>query len=136
MFRETYSIKDKTFDPDSVSKLLANLHLTRKQFLLFLEILKLIKKTYDNISKTLFIPYSITKLVKTPQQKPLFFYFFKDFQSSKSYLMRSGIRFLEICFKNFINFDLFSQIYIKIRELDFFLSNHQILNGFVKMLFY
>ena len=70
LFRETYSIKDFTFNPHIAYqsfKLTAELHLTRKEILFILENLKLIKKSYDNISKTLFTPYPIPKFVKTPQ---------------------------------------------------------------------
>ena len=70
LFRETYSIKEFTFDPHiayQTFKLTAELHLTRKEILFILENLKLIKKSYDNISQTLFIPYPIPKLVKIPQ---------------------------------------------------------------------
>ena len=84
LFRETYSIKEFTFDSHIAYqsfKLTAELHLTRKKFLFILENLKLIKKSYDNISKTLFSPYSKPKLVKTPQQSSLFLHFSKDFQS-------------------------------------------------------
>ena len=104
-------------------KVSAELNLTRKKNLFILENLNLIKKSYDNISKTFFIPYPIPKFVKTPQQSSLFLHFFKDFQSSKSCLIRFGIRFAEICFEKFINFELFSQIYIKIKELDYLLKN-------------
>ena len=129
LFRETYSIKGFTFDPHIAYqsyKLTAELHLTRKEILFLLENLKLIKE-YDNISKTLFIPYPTHKFVKTPQQSSLFLHFFKDFQSSKSCMIRFGIRFPEICFENFINFELSSQIYIKIKELDYLLKNQQFL---------
>ena len=71
LFRETYSIKKFTFDPHIAHqsfKLTAELHLTRKDILFILEILKLFKKSYDNTSKTPFIPYPIPKFVKTPQQ--------------------------------------------------------------------
>ena len=71
LFRETYSIKEFTFDSHIAYqsfKLTAELHLTRKEILFILENLKLIKKSYDNISKTLFIPYPNPKIVKTPQQ--------------------------------------------------------------------
>ena len=91
LFRETYSIKEFTFDSHIAYqsfKLTAELHLTRKEILFILENLKLIKKSYDYISKTLFIPYPKPKFVNTPQQKSLFLHFFKDFQSSKSCLIR------------------------------------------------
>ena len=117
LFRETYSIKEFTFDSHIAYqsyKLTAELHLTRKEILFILENLKLIKKSYDNISKTLFFPYPTPKFVKTPQQSSLFLHFFKDFQSSKSCMIRFGIRFPEICFEKFINFELSSQIYNKI----------------------
>ena len=129
LFREIYSIKEFTCDPHIACqsfKLTAELHLTRKEILFILENLKIIKKSYDNISKSLFIPYPIPKFVKkNPQQSSLFFHFFKDFQSSKSCLIRFGIRFPEICFKKFIKFDLSSQIYIKIEKLDYLLKNQQ-----------
>ena len=126
LFRETYSIKEFNFDPHIAYqsfKLTAELHLTRKEFLFNLENLKLIKKSYDNISKTLFIPYPIPKFVKTPLQSSFFLHFFKDFQSSKSCMIRLGIRLPEVCFEKFVNFELSTQIYIKIKELDYLLKN-------------
>ena len=66
LFRKTYSIKEFSFEPKfeyQSFKLTVELHLTRKFFEVILEILKLIKKSYDNISKTLFIPYLIPKFV-------------------------------------------------------------------------
>ena len=99
LFRETNSIKEFTFDSQTAYqsfKLTAELHLTRKEILFILENLKLIKKSYNNISKTLFIPYPLPKFVKTPQQSSLFLQLFKDFQSSKSCLIRFGIRFPEV----------------------------------------
>ena len=59
LFRETYSIKEFTFEPSieyQSFNLMAELHLTRKEILFILEILKIIKKSYDNMSKTLFCP--------------------------------------------------------------------------------
>ena len=56
LFRETHSIKEFTFNSHIAYqsfKLAAELHLTRKEILFILENLKLIKKSYDNISKTL-----------------------------------------------------------------------------------
>ena len=53
VIRETYSIKEFTFDPKIAYrsfKLTAELHLTRKEILFILENLKLIKKSYDNLS--------------------------------------------------------------------------------------
>ena len=135
LFRETYSIKEFTFDSHIAYqsyKLTAELHLTRKEILFILENLKLIKKSYDNISKTLFIPYPTPKFVKTPQQSALFLHFFKDFQSSKSCMIRFGIRFPEICFEKFINFELSSQIYIKIKELEYLLKNQQFLIDYIQ----
>ena len=84
-----------------------------------LESLKLIRRSYDNISKTLFIPYPTPKLVKTSHQSSLFLNFFENFKSSKSCLIRFEIRFPKICFKKFINFELSSQVYIKIKKLDY-----------------
>ena len=135
LFRETYSIKKFTFDSHIAYqnfKLTAELHLTRKEILFILENLKLIKKLYDTISKTLFIPYPNPKIVKTPQQSSLFLHLFKDFQRSKSYLIRFGIRFPEVCFEKFVNFELSSQIYIKIKELDYLLKNQQFLINYIQ----
>ena len=135
LFREIYSIKDFTFDPQIAYqsfKLTAELHLTRKEILFILENLKLIRKFNNNISKTLFISYPIPNFVKTPQQSFLFLHFFKDFQSSKSCLIRFGTRLPEISFENFTNFELSSQIYIEIKELDYLLRNQQILTDYIQ----
>ena len=78
LFRETYSIKEFIFGPHisyQSCKFTAELHLTRKEILFILEKLKLIKKSYDKISKTLFIPYPTPKFVKTPQQNSFFLHF-------------------------------------------------------------
>ena len=67
LFRETYSIKEFTCDPHIACqsfKLTVELHLTRKEILFILDNLKIIKKSYDNISKSLFIIYPIPKFVK------------------------------------------------------------------------
>ena len=135
LFREIYSIKEFICDPHiayQCYKLTAELHLTRKEILFISENLKLIKKSYNNISKTLFIPYPAPQFVKPPQQSSLFIRFFKDFQSSKSCMIRFGIRFPEICFEKFINFELSSQIYIKIKELEYLLKNQQFLIDYIQ----
>ena len=135
LFREIYSIKEFTFDPHIAYqsyKLTAELHLTRKKTLFILENLKLIKKSYDKISKTLFIPYSTPKFVKTPRQTSLCLHFFKDFQSSKSCMIRFGIRYPDICFEKFINFELSSQIYIKFKKIDYILKNQQFLIDYIQ----
>ena len=135
LFRETYSIKEFTFDPQIAYqnfKLTAELHLTRKEILFILENLKLIKKSCDNTSKKIFIPYPIPKFVNTPQKSSLFLHFFKDFQSSKSCLTRFGIRFPEVCFEKLVNFELSSQIYIKIKKLEYLLTNQQLLIDYNK----
>ena len=65
LFRETYSIKEFNFDPHfgfQSFKLTAELHLTRKKILFILENLKLIKKSYDNLSKILFSPSQYSNL--------------------------------------------------------------------------
>ena len=134
LFREIYSIKEFTFDPHIMYqsyKSTAELHLTRKFFLIS-EYLNLIKKSYDISSKFLFIPYPTTKIVKTPQQTSLFLHSFKDFRSSKSCMIRFGIRFPEICFEKFINFELTYQIYIKIKEIDYLLKNLQFLIDYIQ----
>ena len=80
LFMESYSIKEFIFDPHIAYqsyKLTAELHMTRKENLFILENLKLIKKSYDNVSKTLFIPCPTPKFVKTLQQSSLFLRFLK-----------------------------------------------------------
>ena len=75
LFRETYSIKEFTCDPHiacQIFKLTAGFHLTRKENLFILEKLKVIKKSYDNISKSFFIPYLIPKFVKKIPSKVLY----------------------------------------------------------------
>ena len=86
LFRETYSIKEFTFDSHIVYqsfKLTAELHLTWKEILFILENSKLIKKSFDNISKILFIPYPKPKFVKTPHQSSLILHFLKRFSKFK-----------------------------------------------------
>ena len=112
--------------------LLLSYTLLEKTFLFILENLKLIKKSYDNISKILVIPYHTPNFVKNPQQRSLFLLFLKDFQSSKSCMIKFGIGFPEICFEKIINFELSSQIYIKIKELDCLLKNQQFLIEFIQ----
>ena len=91
--------------------------------LFILESLTLIKKSYDYISKFFFYALPDTQSCKNSAAKVFFLQLFKGFQSSKSCLIRFGIRFPGVCFEKFINFDLFSQIYIKIKELDYLLKN-------------
>ena len=86
LLRETYTTKKFSFQPSNEYesfKLTAELHLTKKKYLFILESLKLIKKLYDNISKTLFIPYRFLKLVKIPRQSSLFLHFYKRFSKFK-----------------------------------------------------
>ena len=71
LFRETYSIKEFIFDPHFAYqsyKLTVALHLTRKEILFILENLKLIKKSYNNISKSLFFPTQLPNLSKLPSK--------------------------------------------------------------------
>ena len=42
-------------------------------------------------------------------------------------MIRFGIGFPEICFEKFINFELSSQVYIKIKKIDYLLKNQQFL---------
>ena len=75
LFREIYSIKEFTCDPHIACqsfKFTAELHLLRKEILIILENLKIIKKSYDNISKSIFIPYPIPKFVKKIPSKILY----------------------------------------------------------------
>ena len=75
LFRETYSIKEFTCDPHiacQIFKFTAGFHLTRKESLFILENWKVIKKSYNNISKSFFIPYLIPKFVKKIPSKVLY----------------------------------------------------------------
>ena len=70
-FREIYSIKLFTFEPTfeyQSFKPTAELHLTSNKFLFSLDNLKLIKNSYNNISKTLLTLYTIPNFVKFSQQ--------------------------------------------------------------------
>ena len=51
---------------------------------------------------------------------------------SKSCLIRFGIRFPEVCFEKFVNSELSSKIYIKIKELDYLLKNQQFLIDYIQ----
>ena len=88
LFRETYSNKEFIFDPYFAYqsyKFTAELHLTRKEVFFYfrkLEINK--KKSYDKISKTLFIPYPTPNFVITSQQCSLFLHFLKRFSKFKT----------------------------------------------------
>ena len=71
LFREIYSIKLFTFEPTfeyQSFKPTAELHLTSNKFLFSLDNLKLIKNSYNIISKTLLTLYTIPNFVKTSQQ--------------------------------------------------------------------
>ena len=57
-------------------------------------------KKFSNISKNFFIPYPIPKFFKEKCIKILYsFISLKDLQISKSFMIRFGIRFPEICFE-------------------------------------
>ena len=47
-------------------------------------------------------------------------------------MIKFGIRYPEICFEKLINFELSSQIYIKIKELDYLLKNQQFVINYIK----
>ena len=53
-------------------------------------------------------------------------------QFVKSCMIRFGISFPEICSEKFINFELSSQIYIKIKELEYRLKNQQFLIDYIQ----
>ena len=97
LFREKYSNKyfifEASFEYQSF-KLTAELNLSREEFFLFSKLWN----WSNNISKSLFIPYSIPKFETISLQSCLFLHF-NDFQSSKSCLFRFGVRLPEICFK-------------------------------------
>ena len=47
-------------------------------------------------------------------------------------MMKFGITFPEICFEKISNFELSSQIYIKIHELDYQLKNQHFLVDYIQ----
>ena len=47
-------------------------------------------------------------------------------------MIRFGISFPEICFENFFNFELTSQIYFKIKEFDYLFKNQQFLFEYIQ----
>ena len=103
LFRETYSVKELTFDPHIVYQsfnFTAELHLTRKQILFILEKLKFIRKSYDNVSKTLFIPYPIPKFGKTPSKALYFFISIKIFTAQNPVLSGLGSDFQRFALKS------------------------------------
>ena len=129
MFRETYSIKDFTFDPHigyQRFELTAELYLTGKKILFILESLQL-KKIVRYYIRDSFYPLPNTQICKEFPAKFFILHFLKDFQISKSFLSRFGIRFREICFEKLNHFELSSHIYIKTKELDYLLKNQQFL---------
>ena len=88
--------------------------------------------SFDNSSKTLFSPYPIPKILKTPQQSSLFLHFFGDTQSSKSCMIRFRIRFPEVRLEKVINFQLTSQFYIIIKELNYLFKNQKFLIDYIQ----
>ena len=100
LFGETYSIKEFTFEPHIAHqsfKLTAELHLTSKEILFILENLKQVKNRTIRYQILFLSPTRYPKLFKKiPQQGSFFFHFFKDLQSSKSWIIKFGIRFPEI----------------------------------------
>ena len=117
LFRQTQSIKEFTLDPHNAYqsfKLTAELHLTRKEVLFILENLKLIKKTYVYISKTLLRSPTQYPNVQKLSSKVLYsFILVRVFKSSKSCLIRIEIRFPEAWYEELVKFELSSNIYIK-----------------------
>ena len=64
---------------------------------------------------------------KTPQQSSSLLQLLNYFQRSKSWVSRFGNILPDIRFENILNFELSRQIYIKIKEFEFLLSNQQFL---------
>ena len=50
-------------------------------------------------------------------------------------MIRFGIKFLEICFEKIISFEVSSQTYIKIKDLDYLLKNQQFRIDYTPKLF-
>ena len=111
--------KSFTFEPSieyQSFKLTAELHLTRKKNLVILKNLNIKDSFYSLLD---------SQICQNPQQIFLFLDFIKKFQSFNSCMIRFGIIFPEICFENFIYFELSSQFYVKIKNLDYLHRNQQ-----------
>ena len=98
LFRQKILRKDPNFEPImeyQSFKLTAQLNVTRKEILFTLENLKLINKSCNSISKTLFIPNPVLKFCQNSPSKVIFFlHFSKDFQKfSKSCVISFDIGF-------------------------------------------
>ena len=133
LFREFYSNKEIMFDPHIAYQSYistAEFYLTRKEILFILENLKL-KKSRTIIFQRLFYSLPILKFVKTPKQSSSFLLFFKDFQSSKYFRIRFGIRTPEIG-SEISSILSFPRIYNKIKEIDYLLKNQQFLIDYIQ----
>ena len=109
LFREIYSIKEFILNHVlSIKALVLRLNYSRqgKKFV-YSRKLEIDKKHMRQNIKGSFYPLIIPKLVKTPEQS-LFFLHLKK-MSSKSCMIRFGIRFSEIGFEKFINYGQSSQ---------------------------
>ena len=47
-------------------------------------------------------------------------------------MIRFGIKFPKICFEKPKNFELFSQVYVKIKEFDYLLKNQQFFTDYIR----
>ena len=75
---EKYSIKDLISNRVLSVKAINLVSYTWLGF--FWKKMKLIKNSFEKNSKTLFFPYTIPKIVKTPQKSSIFVHLLKDFQ--------------------------------------------------------
>ena len=115
LFRETYSIKDFSFEPSieyQSFKLTADLHMTRNKILFILKRSNFIKHLFDIISEALFIRFRLPILLNFPSRVLCSSTFKKGFQISKSCMISFGRKFPKICFTKITKFELFSQIYL------------------------
>ena len=106
-------------------KLTAQLNVTRKEILFTLENLKLIKKSCNSISKTLFIPNPVLKFCQNSPSKVIFSSIFKDFQKfSKSCVISFDIGFFRDLLKKTHQLQAFFSNLHQYQNFDYLLKIH------------
>ena len=135
LISDVCSIKEFTFAPSIECrsfKLTAELHLTRNVFYWFEKIWNLSKICILKYRRLFLFPTRFLKLVKNSHKISLFLQLFIHFQSWKLCVIRFSTRLPMICFEKRIYLELCSQVYIKIKILDYLHRNQPLLFGWIK----
>ena len=89
------------------------------------------------IYQRLFYSLPISQICENSPAKVLYSFISVKIFDAQSCLMGFGIRLPKFSFEKLINFELFSQTYIEIKELDYLLKNQQyLLTTYKKSLLY